>query len=272
MIKKINEKPYVQKVSLINNNSNLTPHIAKTCVLYFDKNKPEINISIEKANNKANKEYLENRDLLWAKLLKKHTESKLWNGSVLCCQSLLVEDGSFLLSLNTCEYKDILFKKEHSVETLKKQYGDKSVATHLFTAVLPITNDGYVLLGRIGDGTIQQKNMLDIIGGTLNIEDAPISDFEDIKNLTKMELFEETNIAIESERLKLLSLNFFNGCGFFLFTVTVDNDVKKDFKESRELNDLVWEKISDLNKLSTPVTDELKFVSHYLSTVMDNQR
>jgi hypothetical protein len=73
----------------------------------------------------------------------------------------------------------------------------------MVVSVLPISDTREIAIGVVGDGTILQNGMLDIIGGTLNTDEFVINNFQDIKKVACEEMKQELDLDISPHKIKI---------------------------------------------------------------------
>ncbi len=237
-------------------------------IILFDN---EINLVeiTHKCNRKINNElYLQSREETWNNL-KQEYSNKLWNGIVYTIESLRFKKQKLIIEMGICEYKDIILKNKLGFKNIKAKFGNDAIAIHTFTAGMPVTRDGDLALGIVGEGTYQAPGEADFIGGTLNVDSLQITNINDIKKITAQEFEEELGLDIPYCDFRLFSLNYYNGCCFFLFKLIIqDRNVFLSFKENKEIKDILWVPFEKLN-ICSPVTNDVRFFMENFQRIKD---
>lgn len=225
---------------------------------------PSVSIAILTQNKKNNytEEYLNFREAFWLACKQKYGD-KLWNGTVCTVETIRVKDQKIILEMGKCEYKDIMYKNQVGLEKFKA-FGLGRLIAHSFTCILPILKNKQIVLGVVGAGTVQSPGLIDIIGGTLNLDEKPITSFENIQQMTVNELQEETGMKISLLQLIPYSINYHDGCCFFLFVVKMQTDsIMSKFQSNDELSRLLCISLEALKKQHQNMTNDVKFMLAY---------
>ena len=231
---------------------DLSDTIARPVVLFPAQDPVLTEITEELTAGARSSEYLQQRELAWDRAKTRHGDN-LWNGKVCTIRHAAVRDARLDISTGSCEYKDIVFKREIGADRLAQRFGPAAVDCHTFTAALPITADGRLIFGRVGSGTIQSEGLLDFVGGSLNLDEHPIRSIEDIRTVTAQELAQEIGLEVRASDCELLSVNFHGGCCYFLFLVSVDGTIP--FRRNREVGSLVECQCGDIGRLGGLTAD-----------------
>jgi hypothetical protein len=243
----------------------MTPHesLDQAVVLLFDHPPEAMLLEPDLDPIERSREYLEERERVWQEKKNAYGD-RLWNGRVCTVRSISVKDRAVVLRLSACEYKDILFKKQLGWMELQRRFPGEPVDIHAFTAALPITDDGQAVFGVVGRGTVQSEGLLDLIGGTLNIDEHPISSFDDIKQTTAREFEEEAGAHIPIAQWEPLSINFHGSCCFFLLLSRIARErVVARFRRNEELAALVSCSYDQMSELGENITEDLAFMLSY---------
>lgn len=208
--------------------------------------------------------YRQERDACWEDLRVRHGE-RLWNGTVCTVRRVAVADGVLSLQLSQCEYKDILFKNHRGPERVIAAHGPGSIDAHACTTILPLTASDRALLGVVGEGTVQEPGLADIIGGTLNLDEGPIDGIDDVLSRTLEELAEESGLAVAREHCRLVSLNHHDGAFFFLYAgLLTDGDASPArLATAGELAAVLETPLATLDSPGHRASDDLRFVRAY---------
>lgn len=186
---------------------------------------------------------------------------KVWNGRVISINKLVKSYNKITLFYCFTEYKDILFKKQMGIAYLRQNF-PLDIENHSFTAILPIIGEEYVW-GIVGNGTVQEENLIDMIGGSLDYQTN--FNFKDLINKTLEEMLEELNLKICENLISLYSINYFQGCLFFLFTTKIDkltlNTIQPD---TSEIKQILTSKPENLLIKNFKLTKDVKFILSYL--------
>ncbi len=208
--------------------------------------------------------YLQEREACWEELRARHGD-RLWNGTVCTVRRVAVDDGVLSLHVSQCEYKDILFKNHRGPARVLAAHGAGSVEAHAFTAILPLDARGRAVLGVVGEGTVQQPGLADIIGGTLNLDEGPIAGIDDVLARTLEELSEESGLVVPRERCRLVSLNHHDGAFFFLYVgpLAPRHASPERLAAAGELAALLDTPLATLDSPGHRASDDLRFVQTY---------
>jgi hypothetical protein len=207
-------------------------------------------------------DYLHERERAWERVKAIHG-AHLWNGRIWTVRGAQARDGKLVLSTSACEYKDIVFKQEAGAGGVARRFGPDCLHVHGFTAAVPVTRDGYGYFGVVGRGTLQQEGLLDLIGGSLNLDERSLDTIGDVMMMTIEELEEEADIAVAPSACELLSLNFHSGSCFFLFRVRLDAEPTAARLPNEELAGLERCRCEDVGGIRRPVTPDLALFSTY---------
>jgi 8-oxo-dGTP pyrophosphatase MutT (NUDIX family) len=242
---------------------DLQAAVDSPAVLLFDDPPKSVTLKKDDARIEQSADYLRGREQAWDRARHVHGD-KLWNGRVCTVRGISVREGAVELSLSVCEYKDIIFKKDMGARALADLFGRGSVDFHAFAAAVPFTNDEGIVLGVVGGGTVQPEGVLDLVGGSMNVDEQPIVEFDDIRRALARELEEEAGIEAPPSACALVSLNVHDGCCFFLFSVPVDAaHVAGQFRSNRELDGLLTCGYEEMGRLDRDVTADLRLVLGY---------
>lgn len=230
--------------------------------IIFDIEPCSFDFSFSSKINRHTEGYLSSREDIWLKK-KNNLGHFLWNGVLLSAVRLDLKDGNVSLTVAECEFKDALYKSECGIELLRKKHPEDNIDVHTFTAVLPVLNNKYVLLSKIGPSTAFNQGLLDMIGGSLNLDEEKIGSLKDISKFTRKELLEEINISITPDELSLFSINYHAGVFFFLYKFHLDDIVAlRDFEKNNEVEAVVVHNINGPVLEEKSVTSDLMLSQH----------
>jgi hypothetical protein len=238
----------------------------RAVVLLFDE-QPQVRIANDPTVIEHPASYLEEREEVWREEKRTYGDS-LWNGAVSTIQGVCVTGKSVSIRTGQCEYKDIVFKKRVGPCAVRRRFGLTSFPVHAFTAALPVTEDGRVILGVVGGGTISPEGAIDLIGGTLNLDEHAIASFDDIQEFTARELRQETGLRVAASDCAPVSLNFHNGCCFWLFRVPIRNtDISACFRRNKELDGFHCTQWHEISEMRDRLTGDAALVLSYASRI-----
>ncbi|MFB2832728.1 hypothetical protein ACE1BS_24645 [Aeromonas jandaei] len=212
----------------------------------------------------ASEDYLEYRDKLWLQHAIDYGE-RLWNGNLLSAESIKIDNNVVSVNVSECEYKDVMFKHWAKPEDIIEHYQRGNLPIHIFSSVLPTLPTGEALLAQVGCGTIQNSGTLDMIGGSLNIDETQITSQECIITHTLKELTEETGIVVDESHIKLTSINLSGGALFFLYTCPLPNsNCLSHFTANTEVEKIIVHNLRD-PIVGYDVTNELNLAMQTLN-------
>ena len=185
--------------------------------------------------------YLSDREKVWQEQ-KLICGDNLWNGTVYTVENILIlSEQKIRIDLSTCQYKDILFKKNGGADILAKNYDRNYLFSHVGVIVIPVTADNKYIFGVVGKDGYFRKGQICFIGGSLNYDESKISNLEDVRLFAARELREETRLNLNPEKLKLVSLDYYNYSYHFVFFLKIAIDSREVDKISKpgELSNLL---------------------------------
>lgn len=199
---------------------------------------------VNKRRDLLSKKYIQERDKIWKEEMDK-AEKKgkdFWEGEVYTIHDILhVAAQNVHIYMDTCSYKDIVFKNKLGVRRIVSQYGINCLAEHVSVDCIPITIEGKWVFGKRNDKTMIQKGMLALIGGTLNKDEMKVQTFNDIKRYAKKEIKEETQFRKGLSIIKLHGLYHYIGKYQFLFTIktSIESSEVDNYNSNSEFSELI---------------------------------
>lgn len=188
-------------------------------------------------------------------------QGKLWNNQVLSITKISLLNQKLSVYYTYTEYKDILYKQQVGLNFLRHHFPN-DIENHSFTAILPQLEYQY-LWGVVGNGTIQAEGLIDIIGGSVEFE--PNFSWQKLQQKTCAELREETNLVIAPNNITNFTLNYFDGCVFFLFKTPL---IKAQFEslqvDKLELKQVITAEPNELLTGSYILSKDTQFILKYL--------
>jgi len=170
--------------------------------IFFDEEPRNIELNFRPRKPNIPNTYLQTREEIWQQETAKFGD-RLWNGTVLTLENLIVHQDCLLLEISDCEFKDVVCDKRLSASFIREHFGPFAIFTRMVVSVLPISDTREIAIGVVGDGTILQNGMLDIIGGTLNTDEFVINNFQDIKKVACEEMKQELDLDISPHKIKI---------------------------------------------------------------------
>ncbi len=226
--------------------------------LLLDNPEKKIEIKTNSSKTVYSSSYLKKRDLIWDEYIQKFNH-RIWNGSILTLEKLTYQNDLLTLYTSECEYKDIIYK-------LKMGFA-RNLPIHAFTSIIPISHQGEYAFAVNSGNTLYDSNIIDLFGGSLNLDESPISSYDSIVAFSIRELTEETGFVLNNSRLKILSLNYYQGVFFFIFTIKIDKDLfNKCFKENKEIKSVIWHSHNNPINLKQ-ASNDLKFFLQYAALI-----
>lgn len=218
------------------------------------------------ARQPLSSEYVESRERVWATRLDEATRQgkTLWNGELYTIESL--ERGeALLITMSTCEFKDVVFRIARGLDELERSYGVRHVPRYVTVDCIPVTSDGRFVFGVRNRGTNVPGGSVGLIGGTLNRDEMHVNTFDDITRYMRHEIEEETTLVCPEGALKLFSLNRFEGKFEFLFTWQLDvpGDTVASMSKPAEFQNLLALECNEALRLQNGL-DAYRFAKAYL--------
>ncbi len=172
---------------------------------------------------KPPEDYFKERDTYWEQqtLKAQQTNRKLWNGEVYTLEKIhFAHPLTPTLHLSTCEYKDILYTRDHGLERICDLVDPILVPRFITVCCIPITLDRRFVFGIRSRSTMVQEGSIGLIGGTVNRDEMLVNSLDDFTQFMIQEIQEETAIPSSMsthKNLELFSLNFYRNKYEFLY-------------------------------------------------------
>ncbi len=230
-------------------------------VILFGKNKPYVEFQRNEQDSPQRPlEYDHKVDQFWIDLVEGKGK-KLWNGKTLAIDGIHAQGDSLSVTYSETAYKDILFKKNLGLQELTRRYGTAAGKAHSFTCILPIDIRTHeILWGVVGRLTSQEPGIVDIIGGALDYQE-PFS-YELVLHKTLEEVEEELGTGLDAASVFPISLNYHDGCVFFVFGTFIHEEVlHQNFRGNEEIEKLVSADLTEVSRL--PISPDVQFLLQY---------
>jgi hypothetical protein len=215
----------------------------------------------------TDKDYLDVRERLWEKKLKDAKEKgrQLFNGKVYTVEKLVSgKDDEIIISMSVCEYKDIILNLAY----LNGETDMQPFYQHSYVLCLIKTIDDYYIFTETGSTMLVGAGRIDLIGGTLNQDEAVLTEFGDIRKFILKEIEEESGLQLEGQ-LDLIAIGHFNLK--FGFTFQLKIDMTKDELLSKvnlsEINALIALRKSEITEFSGVQDPSFEQFKNYLDFI-----
>jgi hypothetical protein len=228
------------------------------------------NVQIQTIENRSQtEEYIKERELIWNERIWETEKlgKKVWNGTIYSIDRFVqIDDRNIHIVLNSCEFKDIIFKIKKGIPYIVEKYGISNVAEFITLDCIPITTDGKFVFGLRNNNTNVNSGSIGLIGGTANRDEMEINSISDFSKFMINEIEEETLLKVKQDRLTLFSINQFNGKYEFLYKLYLDiesDKIRKIHKneEFAKMVCLTAQEVLDYNGL---MLDAFKYAKTYI--------
>lgn len=204
--------------------------------------------------------YISAREKVWAGRVEvmKGRNQPFWNGTVYYLDSLEENDNEVLLTISTCEYKDIALKETQQIDE-----NVLSTKPYICVQCLIVDACGQYLFG-VGEGG---RSIL--VGGTLRKEDFDVDSASDIDRYALKEIEVETDLEVNQSFLKLDTILEDRGVLTFLFVYKPEIKFiagKNYLKRGEFISEYIVNKMDLLSKESD-FNERLASVKTHLSKI-----
>ena len=199
------------------------------------------------------------------------TGKSVWNGIVYTIEEMLRPDEETLhIVLSSCEYKDIIFRIRAERSYIMQEFGISHLSKYITLDCIPVTKDGKFVFGIRGGSTIVDKGCIGLIGGTANKDEMEIHRGEDLKKFMVKEIEDETNIAVDKNRLSLFSVNQFNAKYEFLYRLNLESDSSaiSRLQKKGEFGKLLTLTADEVHKYTGPTLDAFRYCRLYIDDLL----
>ncbi len=220
-------------------------------------------------NTNLSEEYIKERESIWNEriTITKKLGKNIWNGIIYTIDKFLqIDDRNIHMSLNTCEFKDIVFRINKGIPYIIKKYGISYISKFITLDCIPITTDGKFVFGLRGNNTNVDSGSIGLIGGTANKDEMEIHSFNDFTKFMINEIEEETLANVRENKLTLFSINQFNGKYEFLYKLALDIDSSEIHKihKNDEFNNLLCLTAKEVQNYNKPMLDAFIYAKTYI--------
>ncbi len=228
------------------------------------------NIKIQfQENNNLSGNYIEERESIWNERIAstKKQGKNIWNGIIYTINKFLqIDDENIHIVLNTCEFKDIVFRINKGIPYIIEKYGISYISEFITLDCIPVTKDGKFVFGLRGNNTNVNNGSIGLIGGTANKDEMEIHSINDFKKFMINEIEEETLIKVKENMLTLFSINQFNGKYEFLYKLALNIDSSKihEIHKNDEFQDLLCLTAREIQNYNEPMLDAFRYAKTYI--------
>lgn len=174
--------------------------------------------------------YLEERERVWQAELEKCQArgDRMWNGEIYTIEEIHQSGAERLvIRAGTCEFKDVVFRHVRGSRELERDYGEGVVQRIAGVAFIPLTRDGKYVFGLRGDYAMHGTHPHGLIGGTLNKDEQPVTDFASLRAYACKEAGEETRLEFDPAQVRFVCLGHDRHMYSFLFTARLAEDSRE---------------------------------------------
>lgn len=220
-------------------------------------------------------EYVNERELIWNNRIAETEKlgKNFWNGIIYSVDRFLqIDDRNIHIVLSSCEFKDVVFNIKKGIPYIIEKYGISNLSEYITLDCIPVTKDGKFVFGIRNNNTNVNSGSIGLIGGTANRDEMEINSKTDLSNFMIKEIEEETLVKVKQDKLKLYSINQFNGKYEFLYKLNLDIDSKRicEIHRNEEFAETVCLTAEEVLDYNGTMLDAFKYAKSYIRDFVRN--